>query len=256
MQVFTKNEYAFLSIRDDILNGTLPGGTKLNINDLAERYNVSAMPIRNAIAKLEELGYIRTVPHIGSWVCEFDFDSYFTNMLLRADAEALAARAVALKHDEKLIADMHEFIAQMRAAKEAGNFEEYGKVNRKFHSLLCNACNIPPLIESIQSLVSRTHISVNIFSWLPTSSDDSLKEHELLYKSIVEGDACKSAACIAYQRCRSNLALLHYMKTTRPEDIAIDMLKTALAQEGMAEKLDYYIALFETSKQSHLKNLS
>ncbi|MEV2238346.1 GntR family transcriptional regulator [Micromonospora sp. NPDC049891] len=53
---------AFRAIRDAIVNGTLTPGERLNDADLAQWLGVSRTPVREALARLEEAGLVRTKP--------------------------------------------------------------------------------------------------------------------------------------------------------------------------------------------------
>lgn len=63
MEIITKGEYAYRRLHDDILSGKIPGGSRLVVKDLVEEYQVSSMPIRNAITRLEGAGLC---PHLSS----------------------------------------------------------------------------------------------------------------------------------------------------------------------------------------------
>lgn len=244
MYVLTKNEYAFRSIRDDILSGKLPGGKKLTVNELASSYNVSPMPIRNALSRLEELGYVRSETHIGTWVCEFEILDYFTNMLMRINAESLATHMVALQHSNELVSRLSSYIDKMREARDASDYERYGMFNRQFHTLINESCNNQLLTDNINRLVDRTNVSVNFFSWLPNTTFESFHEHELIVNAIIASDGNRASTILSYQRCRSNLALLQYMKETPTEEISVDLLRKALLKDGAMDQIDLFIALF------------
>lgn len=55
-----------------ILDGVWPSGSRLKLSDLAKRYNVSVMPIREALWKLEATGLIQNIPNKGAVVCAID----------------------------------------------------------------------------------------------------------------------------------------------------------------------------------------
>jgi DNA-binding GntR family transcriptional regulator len=101
MEFMTKADYAYSRLRDDILSGKLPGGSKLAVNEIAKEYNLSAMPVRNAITRLEEVGLIKNTPHVGARICEFDLAAYFSLMLLRIEAEAMATMLATLNRTDK-----------------------------------------------------------------------------------------------------------------------------------------------------------
>ena len=52
-------------IRDDIVNGDLSAGQRINLEQIAARLNVSRMPILEAIQRLEGEGFVCSRPHRG-----------------------------------------------------------------------------------------------------------------------------------------------------------------------------------------------
>lgn len=163
MEIITKGEYAYRRLHDDILSGKIPGGSRLVVKDLVEEYQVSSMPIRNAITRLEELGFVHTSAHQGAWVSEMNLRNYFTFMLLRIEAEALAAMFAAMNHSDAFIQELEELYHAMESARDAKDYETYGRVNRKSHNLVCEVSNNPSLLEYINILMSRTQLAVSFF---------------------------------------------------------------------------------------------
>ena len=59
----TKVEYVYRSLREEILVGTLPPGKRLLFADLAKRFGVSAIPVREAVRQLESDDLVEFKPH-------------------------------------------------------------------------------------------------------------------------------------------------------------------------------------------------
>ena len=96
------------AIREDIVAGLFPPGSRLKVSDLTERYNISAIPIRDALQQLCGEGFVAIEPNRGASVREIDakflnqiyeirraVESYFVQRLAervtRADITGLAA---------------------------------------------------------------------------------------------------------------------------------------------------------------------
>lgn len=60
------------NLRDEILSGVFPPGARIIIQDIAKRYNVSEMPVREALQRLQGEGLIELLPHKGSRVKVID----------------------------------------------------------------------------------------------------------------------------------------------------------------------------------------
>jgi DNA-binding GntR family transcriptional regulator len=83
------------SLREMILLGSLPGGTRLTEIDLAEKYGVSRQSLQGAFSELTRLGLLEQRPHRGVWVRELQStdieDLYFVRFVLEAEAVAHVA---------------------------------------------------------------------------------------------------------------------------------------------------------------------
>ncbi len=242
MELLTKGEYAYRRLHDDILSGKLPAGSRLVVKDLVEEYEVSSMPIRNAITRLEELGLVHTSAHQGAWVSEMNLENYFTFMLLRIEAEALAATFAAQKRDDSLIQKLEVLYQRMEAAREIQDYEAYGRANRKSHILVCAASGNSALIEQINNLMSRTQMAVSLFNL--ESSKDSCLEHRDWIEALRNRDAKRSAAIVRYQRCRANLGLIYAMKDDSSDIQGNQLLMQAASTEAGKRCLDEFIPIF------------
>ncbi len=247
MELLTKGEYAYRRLHDDILSGKLPAGSRLVVKDLVEEYQVSSMPIRNAITRLEELGLVHTSAHQGAWVSEMNLENYFTFMLLRIEAEALAAMFAAQKRDDSLIEELESLYRRMEVARDTKDYETYGRMNRKSHTLVCEASGNPALVEQINNLMSRTQMAVSLFTL--SSSKDSCQEHRDWIDALKARDAKRSAAIIRYQRCRSNLNLMYTIREGSSELACNQLLLKAASTDEGKRCLDDFIPIFLDIKE-------
>lgn len=249
-EIMTKSEYAFNRLRDDILDGTLPSGSKLVIKDLADRYNISAMPIRSAIVKLEEIGYVRSAPHIGAWVNQMDLNDYFTFMLLRTEVESLASMMTAVVRTDKDIENLEILTGQMDKALSRGKTEEYAKYNRQFHSLVYRSCQNPILIEQLDHIMERTQIASFFLGQQLASVNQSFREQVDWLNAIKARDADRCYSIVRYQRTRFNLSILHHLKNATPEALNNAFLRQALQSEDTQKAIDRYIEVFKKLQNS------
>lgn len=76
----------------EILQGTLRAGTRLVIKDLAERYEVSPTPVREALVSLEGIGIVNVSPNRGAVVRELSADDAVEICQVRTVLECEATR--------------------------------------------------------------------------------------------------------------------------------------------------------------------
>ncbi|MGR5470004.1 GntR family transcriptional regulator, partial [Vibrio astriarenae] len=67
----TKSKTLMSSLVEAIVNGDIPPGTKISEPELAKQYQVSRGPLREAMMRLEGLGLIERIPHVGARVITF-----------------------------------------------------------------------------------------------------------------------------------------------------------------------------------------
>ncbi|HET8986612.1 MAG TPA: GntR family transcriptional regulator [Trueperaceae bacterium] len=88
----TKVELVYRSLREEIMVGTLQPGERLLFADLARRYGVSAIPVREAVRQLESEDLVEFKPHTRVEVKALPFDDGVWASEVRAELEPLAAR--------------------------------------------------------------------------------------------------------------------------------------------------------------------
>lgn len=250
VELLTKGEYAYRRLHDDILSGKLPAGSRLVVKDLVEEYQVSPMPIRSAISRLEELGFVRNQPHQGAWVAEMNLRDYFTFMTLRIDAEALASYMAASRPNDALIQELECVQAQMETSSQSKDYDTYGRMNRKAHQLVCVASGNPTLAEHINTLLARTQLAVSFFRVVPQAAKDSCQEHRDWIEALRTHDARRSAAILRYQRCRSNLGLIHTIQKADPIIYNNPFLCQGNTPEGK-QCIEEFIPIFENIQRNN-----
>lgn len=250
VELLTKSEYAYRRLYEDILSRKLPAGTRLIVKDLSEEYQISPMPIRNAISRLEELGFVRSHPHHGAWVSEMNLRDYFTFMTLRIEAEALAASFAAQKRNDTLIAELEKLQTEMEFARDSKDYDAYGRINRRVHNMVTEASGNPTLIEHVNTLSAKTQLAVSFFRIVPHSSDASCQEHRDLIRALCNRDYLLSAAILRYQRCRSNLGLIDTLQKADPETMSNPFLCQAATEDGK-ECLREFTPIFQSIKKAN-----
>lgn len=248
MELITKGEYAYRRLRDDIISGKYPAGFRLVVKDLVEEYEVSAMPIRNAISRLEELGLVQCSAHQGAWVAKMNLRDYFTFMLLRTDAEALAAFLAAKNRDEETLRELEDLYHKMEIARDSKDYESYGRMNRKTHKIVCAASGNQALVEQINTYMNRTRLAVSFFSIVPESSEESSLEHRDWIEALRNHDSHLSAAIIRYQRCRANLQLMYAIRDAYPTVRNNPFLKESITDPEDQQCVREFVPIFEEIK--------
>ena len=191
---------AFELLRAAILEGRLPPGTPLSRRRLAEEMGMSAVPVGDAIGRLESEGLIESRPRAGTRVRIATAEEIRGNYVLR---EALET------HSARLFAESASAAFRQRVSIAAGKLDEAyialagnlrhsqarrARVERDhiaFHMLIAEATEVRKLIAEIER--SR----VLMFIWLFTVSSEFAsfppRWHRDLAEVLVHGSPAKAA---------------------------------------------------------------
>ncbi|MBM7654293.1 GntR family transcriptional regulator [Neobacillus cucumis] len=164
-------------IRDKILNGELPGGTKIVEEKVAAELGVSRTPIRESIRKLEQEGLIVNKRVVKP--TEKDLRNMFQVRILLEGFSAKCAASY-LKEDEL------ESLYNCVEIGRKGTVEEIMRANERFHEIIVNASNNPVMIDIIDRMQSTIYLfrKTVVFYNRPHLID----EHEEIYKAIKARD--------------------------------------------------------------------
>ena len=69
-----RGDYVFESLKKDILNLTLKPGQPISENEICTRFDVSRTPVREALRRLQEQGFVHTIPYSGTYVTRLNLE--------------------------------------------------------------------------------------------------------------------------------------------------------------------------------------
>jgi DNA-binding GntR family transcriptional regulator len=143
-------EFAYATLRGEIMDGLLPPGHRLREQELSERLQVSRTPVREALSRLQADGLLVVQPRSGLAVAELDdagvIELYETREALEATAAQLAARYA----NPRDIAAMRSILAAEELAPDDPVQQQ--RHNRSFHGALLAASHNRFLVKSLQVL--------------------------------------------------------------------------------------------------------
>lgn len=133
----TKTEYAYESIRKEILDGSLKPDQRLRLVELAKRYELSEMPVREALRMLQRDGLVIMQNHRGVTVSHLSWERASEFVEVRTHLEILAAILATSHHTEQSLKLLDGIVEKMRElAGKGGPNSRYSQLNRQFHTEL------------------------------------------------------------------------------------------------------------------------
>ncbi len=184
-----KQERTYTILRDRIHSGAHPPRARLNIDALARELGVSAIPVREALRRLEAEGWVRFQPNVGAIVAPVDATTWEQEMVAVAILEG-AATADASRHLRPPdLARLRKLAAEMDEVAAAGDPIRFSRLNRRLHATIVSRCANAYLVELIEQTYLRLdRIRDTMFAYLPERSKAALGEHDHLIDLLESGD--------------------------------------------------------------------
>lgn len=183
-------ERVLATLRQDIIAGRLRPGDRLVERELAERFEVSRVPVREAIRALVAEGFVlfesarRTVVRR---LTRTDVKELFE---LREALEVYAAGLAAERATPAALAELRALLDESARATEADDAEAITDINTRFHDRILALAGNTLLISVMEPVDGRLR-------WLTRQNTEwplLLTEHRDLYDSIASGDADRARA--------------------------------------------------------------
>lgn len=179
-------------MREDIISGALSPGQRLVERELAGQYDVSRVPLREAMLQLEAEGFIRLTPRRGAMVETFSSQGIVDLFDVRESVEALAARLAAERADAEGLARLQGRLETARSATEAGDEDAITHANAAFHQEIVTLAGNHLLESIMEPLAARMRW---LFSFMSEAAPETIcREHETLFDVIASGDGVRAAA--------------------------------------------------------------
>ena len=185
----TVSNYVLTAIRDAILDGRYPPGSKLDQRQLASSLNVSLIPLRESLRQLGAEGLVRIYPHRGAFVAEVSRDELDEIYLIRQTLEELITQLAIPNLSAKTLEQLGILIREMSGATVARDSEHLLKLNRSFHFAIYQESNRPLLLQMITGCLRDRSIRYRrLYQTLPGRAQQALAEHKQIFAACKAGD--------------------------------------------------------------------
>ena len=130
----TKQQFVYGLLRDSIIRCELQPGERLVIDELARRFQVSIIPVREALRLLQSEGLVVSVPHVGATVSPISHASIYETFAILEALEVVGARAATKKATEAEIEGLARRVAAMDRAIASGKPAQWADLNTRLPS--------------------------------------------------------------------------------------------------------------------------
>lgn len=208
----TVRERAARELRDRILTGALPAGTRIDLDAITAEFATSRTPVREALLELSFEGLVRVAPRSGITVVGIssaDVQDSFTILgVLTGQAAAWAAERVTaeeLRQLRQLASDV---------AEHSGD-DAIGEANWRFHQAIHRAAHSPRLLAQIKQ--AARVVPTNFLVLFPEHEKHSLSEHEELLDALAQRNAEQARVIAERHVLEAGRSLVEWLDRRRAE---------------------------------------
>lgn len=182
----SSSDVIYNALRDEIISGHMKAGDSIRQEYIAKVFNVSRIPVREALKRLEAQGLVKNERYKGAVVSSLSDEEIEEIFTLRANLEPLIIkrsveniRPETLKQARRYC---EEFSDEMDAAK-------WGEWNRLFHETLYQDANYPFHMKTVREAIDRVDSYIRAQLVLTHGMTKARSEHLEILSACEQGDA-------------------------------------------------------------------
>lgn len=178
---------AYAALRDGIVSGEHPGGTRLKEEDLAGALGLSRTPVREALHRLHAEGLVTVEPRRGALVATWSAGELDEIFELRALVEGYGARRAATRVTDAQVAHLEDLCDAMEeaAARSGGpDHDRIGELNSELHREVHRAASSRYVAGLLTSLVQMPLVMRTFHRYEPEELARSMGHHRELVAAL------------------------------------------------------------------------
>lgn len=157
---FSLKEHIYDVLRDAIMEMDIYGedvDLRLDERKLAEQLGISRTPVREALTRLEQEGFVEIRARKGVYVKPKTLDEVLQMVVVWAALESMAARLVTEVASDEDIASLRLLGTRESLDKARADLAEYSEANIRFHQRILELSGCPLLKTTADSLLQHMH---------------------------------------------------------------------------------------------------
>lgn len=170
-----------------------PNPPRLDERKLAQEIGVSRTPVREALSRLEQEGFVRNIPRRGTFLVRKTKQEVLEVVYVMAALESMAARLVTERASDDDIARLHDLVDPFDDEEARTHINEYSDSNVEFHQSLIglSQCELIKSMADSLFLHMRAIRAEAIKDLEHHRSDQSVVDHRCIVEALEQRDADK-----------------------------------------------------------------
>jgi len=188
----TGRESAYERIREMVLNGEIESGIIITVSELAERLRLGKSPVRDAILKLGEEGYVQIMPRKGLLFKSLKGKDIKNIYQLREAIELYAIGIFVDEYDKNLKKCLEDLISRQIECASGNEIEKFMELDEKFHSTIVASLGNDLMDDTIRDIRRKLfHFGITSIT-KHKNIEEAVEEHKNILIAIEERDRDKS----------------------------------------------------------------
>lgn len=141
----------FEHLRDEIVSMDLAPGVMISETSLAEKFGVSRTPVREALFKLSNMGFVEVRPQRGTFVSHLSMPKILEARFIREALELAVVAMLAETANDAFILSCEAIIKEQEEAAREHLPLRFQALDDKFHQTLAEQTHFPKLSQLIEA---------------------------------------------------------------------------------------------------------
>ncbi len=178
----------YARLRSEIVSLNLKPGHVLSESELSKWLGVSRTPIRQALKKLEEEGFVQSVPHLGTFVSLLDMNTLIESQFIRESLECSLTRRAATHMDDAFRSSLLTILEKQKEALSADEFERFYLLDQDFHKLICSFSRLTGIWKTVELVTAHLNRVRRLSLPLPFVPSEVIGQHQGIVDALIDGD--------------------------------------------------------------------
>lgn len=179
-------DHVYEVLRKNIMEFNLKPGTSLKKEDIAQKLEVSIMPIREAFTKLSDEGLLNVYPQSGTYVSHLNLEKVAQAVFMREQLEDAVVRLACQNYPRDYYFKSKANLKMQEIYAMKGDYAQLLGLDNDFHRILFQGCNKGDLwvvIEQFSTDLDRLRI-LRLAEDIGQDAEYMLAEHQELLDAI------------------------------------------------------------------------
>jgi DNA-binding GntR family transcriptional regulator len=201
-------EQAYEATRQLIFDFELMPGDRFSEAELARRIAVSRTPLRQALQRLQQEGFVQVFPKLGWQVAPLDFDAFDELYDLRVLIECHAARVLCRAEQRPPLAELGR-VWLVPAAERESDADRVRQLDEDFHGQLVRASGNREMARVHQEITDRIRIVRRLDFTKASRVEATYQEHAKILRAITQRRADEAQRLLEAHIAQSKLEVHH-----------------------------------------------